>query len=163
MAAIKKQVLINAPIHQVFDYVTNPNHWPILFYPWSLKTEPYLQQPLTPNHPPVNEHTQVLGLQHQIKWTPQINDAPHYFLVYGESAFLFGIRGYVRYDLASKDQQTYFTRTLFYAFDHFLIDLIFGHLVRPYFSYISARGVNKAKQILDFHTLSQSAKKPINS
>lgn len=158
MASIKKRVLINAPIHQVYDYVTNPDHWPILFYPWSLKTAPYLQKPLTETHPPVDELTQVLGIKNTITWTPQISDAPHYFLVYGESPFLFGMRGYVRYDLASKNQQTYFTRTLFYAFDHFLIDLLLGHFIRPYFSYISYRGVNKAKQILDFHSLSEAQK-----
>ncbi|WP_299495819.1 SRPBCC family protein [uncultured Shewanella sp.] len=151
MASITKRVLINAPIHQVYDYVTTPNHWPILFYPWSIKTEPYLQKPLSPEYPSIDKQPSLLERKNNTTWTPEINGAPHYLLAYGESPFLFGIRGYVRYDLASKDQQTYFTRTLFYAFDHDFIDFIFGHFIHPYFSYISYRYVNKAKQILDFH------------
>ena len=109
MAYIQKSVVIDAPIHQVYYYVTNPDNWPVLFYPWSLKVEPSLNKPLTSSDPAIKEYAKVLGLSHDFTWTAQLDKAPNHFLMYGETKFLSGIKGYIRYDLEFENGRTVYT------------------------------------------------------
>ena len=114
------------PIQVVFEYVTNPGHWPE-WHPSSLGVSATADHSLAIGEQ-VTEEFLVAGRRGQVIWTVTERVVPSRWVIEGE---INGRKsGVVTYALSTRDNGTYFEREFVYSLPNFLLGILDLFVIR---------------------------------
>jgi uncharacterized protein YndB with AHSA1/START domain len=145
MTRIHKEIQINAPIEEVFDYVTTPGNWPE-WHPSSLSVSGATDHSLESDER-VTEEFRVAGRRGRVVWTVQERDAPHRWVIHGRVKG--GGGGRITYTLTPHEGGTIFEREFVYTMSNPLLALLDRLVLRRRVEAESAEALRQLKDVLE--------------
>jgi uncharacterized protein YndB with AHSA1/START domain len=145
MTRIHKEIQINAPIEEVFDYVTTPGNWPE-WHPSSLGVSGATDHSLEPGEQ-VTEEYRVAGRRGRVTWTVREREAPRRWVIEGHVEG--GGGGTITYTLTPRDGGTAFEREFVYAMPNALLALLDRLIFRRRVEAESAEALRRLKSELE--------------
>jgi uncharacterized protein YndB with AHSA1/START domain len=145
MTRIYKTIQINAPIEQVFDYVTTPGNW-LEWHPSSLGVSGATDHSLEPGEK-VTEEYLVAGRRGRMVWTVRERVAPRRWVIDGQVEG--GGGGKITYTLTPYESGTNFERELIYTMPNLLLALLDRLVLRRRVGAESAEALRRLKDVLE--------------
>ena len=145
MIRIHKTVQINAPIKQVFDYVTTPGNWPE-WHPSSLGVSGATDHSLEPGEE-VTEEYRVAGRLGRVGWRVRERIAPRRWVIEGQAEG--GGGGMITYTLTPHEDGTNFERELIYVLPNLLLALLDWLVLRRRVERESVEALGRLKDVLE--------------
>lgn len=149
MPRFLNQISIQGNIGEVFDFITTPSHWPIMWAPWSKEIAPFIDTPLGPEDPCITEYATVFGLRHDFTWKCLVTERPRFFLMKGVIKFLGKASVFIHYDLEQRASQVQYRRTVMFSHNNFCLDMVDAAILKPSYSRISKKALQNTKRILE--------------
>ncbi len=143
MTRILTTARIQAPIEEVFDYVTTPGNWPE-WHPSSLGVSGATDHPLEPGEQ-VTEEFRVAGRRGRVVWTVREREAPRRWLIDGQVEG----GGTITYTLTQHDDGTTFEREFIYTMPNLLLALLDRLVLRRRVEAESAEALRRLKRTLE--------------
>jgi uncharacterized protein YndB with AHSA1/START domain len=145
MTLIHKTIRINAPIEQVFDYVTTPGNWPA-WHPSSLGVSGATDHSLEPGEQ-VAEEYRVAGRRGRVMWTVHERVAPRRWMIDGQVEG--GDSGKITYTLIPHEEGTTFEREFVYTMPNLLLAMLDRLVLRRRVEAESAEALRRLKDVLE--------------
>jgi uncharacterized protein YndB with AHSA1/START domain len=145
MTLIYKTIRINAPIEQVFDYVTTPGNWPE-WHPSSLGVSGATGHSLELGEK-VTEEYRVAGRRGRVVWTVRERVAPRRWVIDGQVEG--GGGGKITYTLTPHEDGTNFERELVYTMPNLLLAMLDRLVLRRRVEAESAEALRRLKDVLE--------------
>jgi uncharacterized protein YndB with AHSA1/START domain len=145
MTRIRSETRINAPVEDVFGYVTTPGNWPE-WHPSSLGVSGATDHSLEPGEQ-VTEEYRVAGRRGRVTWSVREREAPRRWVIEGRTAD--GGGGTITYTLAPRDGGTAFERDFVYAMPNALLALLDRLIFRRRIEAESAEALRRLKNELE--------------
>ena len=145
MTRIYKTIQINAPIEQVFDYVTTPGNWPE-WHPSSLGVSDATDHSLEPGEK-VTEEYRVAGRRGRVVWTVRERVVPRQWVIDGQVES--GGGGTITYTLTPYEGDTNFERDFVYTMPNKLLALLDRLVLRRRVEAESTEALRRLKDVLE--------------
>jgi uncharacterized protein YndB with AHSA1/START domain len=136
---------IEAPIEEVFDYVTTPGNWPS-WHPSSLGVSGATDHSLQVGEE-VTEEFLVAGRRGRVGWTVREREAPRRWVIDGKVEA--GGRGTITYTLTPHHAGTTFEREFVYTVPNPLLRLLDRLVLRRRIEAESAEALRRLKEALE--------------
>ncbi len=146
MSRILTTVRIQAPVEEVFDYVTTPGNWPE-WHPSSLGVSGAADHSLEPGEQ-VTEEYRVAGRRGRVTWTVRERVAPRRWVIDGRIEG--GGGGSITYTLTpGPDGTTSFEREFVYAMPNALLALLDRLVLRRRVEAESKEALRRLRSVLE--------------
>jgi uncharacterized protein YndB with AHSA1/START domain len=147
MTRIYKTIRINAPIEQVFDYVTTPGNWPE-WHPSSLGVSGATDHSLKPGEK-VTEEYRVAGQRGRVVWTVRERVVPRRWVIDGQ---VESGGGGITYTLTPHENGTNFERDFVYTMPNKLLAMLDRLVLHRRVEAESAEALRRLKDVLERRT-----------